>query len=301
MGLIGSRSSQETCTKMSETQSLVSVIVPTYRRVPYLIQTVQSILSQTYATFELLIVADGHDQEVAEFVSGLADDRVIYLACPHAGRPSVPRNCGIERSRGEYIAFCDDDDLWEKEKLAKQISLMKDNEVGFSYTASFDIDQNGARAFEVHRSKVRDRITKTRYLLSLGGMIPNSSIVVSREVLNKAGPLNESADLRAEDYEICARFLGQADAVGLVEPLVGYRTHAGSIQPQSTAEWLRSQRRLQSALWASGSAPMWTWSLRYLRVFYWVLRLSVGRSKTEFARWHSAAKASPRGGPDSEA
>jgi teichuronic acid biosynthesis glycosyltransferase TuaG len=278
---------------MPQSLPLVSVIVPTYKRLPYLAQTVRSILQQQYSALELLVIADGHDQEVADFVSSLADNRASYLASPHAGRPSVPRNVGIAQAKGDYIAFCDDDDLWETEKLQKQVDLMTRGEAGFSFTGSFDIDQNGALISEFNPASFNDRISKTDFLLSLGGMIPNSSIVVSREVLEKSGPLNESTGLRAmEDYEICSRFLIHTDAVGIVEPLVGYRNHQGSIQPQSITDWLQSQGRLQSAIKANGSAPRWIWSLRYLRVFYWALRLALGQGKFEFARWHDPSGSS---------
>jgi glycosyltransferase involved in cell wall biosynthesis len=259
---------------MSDFRPLVSVIVPTYKRLPYLVQTVRSILDQQYTALELFVVADGHDQDVADFVSGLADARANYLASPHAGRPAVPRNFGISQARGDYIAFCDDDDLWHLDKLRKQIDLMREKKSGFSFTASFNIDQNGARVSEYIQGNF-NHISKIGFLLSLGGMIVNSSIVVSREILRKAGPLNEAPDLRAvEDYEICSRILVHTDALGVTEPLVGYRWHAGSIQPQGIWDWLHSQRRLQAAIKANGSAPTWVWLLRYLRVFFKALRLS---------------------------
>jgi glycosyltransferase involved in cell wall biosynthesis len=100
----------------------VSVIVPTHKRLPYLTETVGAILAQSYPALKLLIVADGHDQDFANFVSGLQNLRVKYLACQPAGRPSVPRNLGI--AQGEYIAFCDDDDVWHRDKIQKQIDLM---------------------------------------------------------------------------------------------------------------------------------------------------------------------------------
>jgi glycosyltransferase involved in cell wall biosynthesis len=262
---------------MSDYQPLVSVIVPTYKRLPYLIQTVRSILDQQYTALEVFVVADGHDQDVADFVSGLADARAKYLASPHAGRPAVPRNFGISQAHGEYIAFCDDDDLWHVDKLRKQIDLMRQKQSGFSFTASSNIDQNGARIGEYIQGNF-NHISKIRFLLSLGGMFANSGMVVSQEILRKAGPLNEAPGLRAvEDYEICSRIFAHTDALGITEPLVGYRCHAGSIQPQGILDWLHSQGRIQSAIKANGSAPTWVWLLRYLRVFFWALRLSFRR------------------------
>jgi teichuronic acid biosynthesis glycosyltransferase TuaG len=259
---------------MPDFQPLVSVIVPTYKRLPYLIQTVRSILDQRYTALELFVVADGHDQDVADFVSGLADFRAKYLASPHAGRPSVPRNFGISQARGDYIAFCDDDDLWHVEKLRKQIDLMRETQSGFSFTAASTIDQNGAPIGGIILGNSH-HIKRNRFLLSLGGMIVNSSMVISREILEKAGPLNEAPELRAsEDYEICTRILAYTDALGIPEPLVVYRSHLGSIQPQSILDWLRWQIRLQSAIKANGRVPLWLWLLRYLRVFLRVLRRS---------------------------
>jgi glycosyltransferase involved in cell wall biosynthesis len=120
-------------------QPLVSVIVPTHKRLPYLIQTVRAILAQSYPALEVLIVADGHDQDVADFVSDLKDPRLEYLACPPAGRPAVPRNFGLRHASGEYIALCDDDDLWHREKIQKQIDLMRRERIDLSFTACSNV------------------------------------------------------------------------------------------------------------------------------------------------------------------
>jgi len=267
----------ESVNNMSACQPLVSVIVPTYKRLPFLIQAVRSILDQRYSALELFVVADGHDQDVADFVSGLSDTRATYLSCQHAGRPAVPRNFGIAQARGDYIAFCDDDDVWHIEKLQKQINLMQTKRSGFSFTAATNIDQNGERIGEYILGSF-ERMSKTRFLLSLGGMIINSSMVVSREILERAGPLDEAPDLRAsEDYEFCSRVLVHTEALGITEPLVGYRWHPGSIQPKSLSDYLRWQGRLQSAIKANGSAPTWVWLLRYLRVLFKALRVFLGR------------------------
>jgi teichuronic acid biosynthesis glycosyltransferase TuaG len=103
----------------SAARPLVSVIVPTHRRLQYLKETAETIRAQSYTELEVLIVADGHDQDVANFVSSLQDPRIEYLACLHGGRPAIPRNLGIRHAKGKYIAFCDDDDLWRRDKTQK--------------------------------------------------------------------------------------------------------------------------------------------------------------------------------------
>jgi teichuronic acid biosynthesis glycosyltransferase TuaG len=262
----------------SADQPLVSVVVPTHKRLPYLTETVQAILAQSYPKLELLIVADGHDQDVANFVLDLQDPRAKYLACPPGGRPSVPRNFGIHHANGAYIAFCDDDDLWHRDKIQKQIALMLKERLDFTFTACSNIDQNGNRIDDCLLGNF-GRVGKTKFLLSLGGMIYNSSLVVSRSLLNKSGLFDEVVSLRCgEDYEICSRMLMHTDGVGIREPLVGYRSHVGSIQPQTVSDWMRLQARLQSAILANGSATIWLWLGRYLRVLYWASRTRLRRS-----------------------
>jgi teichuronic acid biosynthesis glycosyltransferase TuaG len=256
---------------------LVSVIVPTHKRLPYLMETVQAILAQSYPVLELLVVSDGHDQDVADFVSGLQDLRAQYLACPPAGRPSIPRNFGIRHAKGEYIALCDDDDLWHRDKIQKQIALMLQENLEFTFTACSVIDETGA-AIGDHLLGDFARVGKSKFLFSLGGMIYNSSMVVSRSLLNKSGLFDEAASLRTgEDYEICSRMLMRTDGVGIREPLVAYRTHVGSIQPQTASDWMREQAHIQSAILANGSATIWLWLVRYLRVLYWASRMLMRR------------------------
>jgi teichuronic acid biosynthesis glycosyltransferase TuaG len=256
-------------------QPLVSIIVPTHERLPYLMETVQAILAQTYAAIELLIIADGHDQDVADFVSGLLDPRVKYLACPLAGRPSIPRNFGIRHAKGEYIAFCDDDDLWYRDKLQRQMTLMIQDRLDFTFTACSEIDENGARIGD-HLLGNFGRVRRSKFICSLGGMIYNSSMVVSETLLKKAGLFDEDASMRCgEDYEICSRMLMHSDGIGIREPLVGYRTHGGSIQPQRIGDWMRVQARIQSAVLANGSATRCLWLVRYVRVAYWAARMRI--------------------------
>jgi glycosyltransferase involved in cell wall biosynthesis len=255
-------------------EPLVSVIVPTFRRLPYLTETVRAILAQTYPRLEVLVVADGHDQDVADYVGDLKDVRAKYFSSAHSGRPAIPRNVGLLHAQGDYIAFCDDDDVWHADKLHKQLAFMRRQSLDFSFTACSNIDQNGNPHDDVLLGNF-GRVSKIKFLLSLGGMITNSTIVVSRSLLNKAGPLNETEELRsAEDYELCSRLLVHADAVGLRE-LVGYRNHVGSIQPHRVSDWLRLQAAIQAAILANGSATRLLWLGRYLRVLYWALRIQI--------------------------
>ena len=154
---------------------------------------------------------------------------------------------------------------------------MNERRADFTFTACNNIDQRGTPFGDALLGDFA-HVGKSRFLLSLGAMIVNSSIVVSRSLLNKSGPYNEAAWLRdVEDYEICTRFLMHSDAIGIREPLVDYRVHPGSIQPRKISDWMRSQAHIQAAVLENRSATIWIWLGRYARVLYWATRVQLSR------------------------
>lgn len=253
---------------------LVSVIVPTRDRLPLLKQTVQSILRQTYREMEVFIVADGHQPEVEAYLRSLADPRVEYVAAPPTGRPALARNEGICRARGEFIAFCDDDDLWLPYKLERQIGFMLSAGVDFTFTACSAIDRDGER----RDGKLLGNcgvVTLNDFLLSLGGQLYTPTVVVKRTALDEAGWFSESGIRTGEDYELFSRILMITDAVGIKEELAQIRAHDHNVQPRSLLEWLKEQAIIQHAIIDNGSASRTVWALRYLRVLCWALRVAV--------------------------
>ena len=100
----------------------VSVIIPTYNRKKFLKEAVHSVLSQSFKELEIIVVDDGSNHK-SEWVEAL-DPRIHYIYCANRGAGAA-RNFGVSVSSGEYIAFLDSDDLWEKKKLEKQLSFLK--------------------------------------------------------------------------------------------------------------------------------------------------------------------------------
>ncbi len=104
---------------------LVSIITPCYNGAKYIGETIQSVLSQTYSNWEMIIVDDGSKDNSDEVIKSFSDPRIHYIYQDNAGSAAA-RNNGIRRANGQYIALLDADDLWLPEFLEKQIAFMKE-------------------------------------------------------------------------------------------------------------------------------------------------------------------------------
>ena len=124
--------------------SLVSIIIPYYKKEFFIEETIKSILIQSYQNFEILIIDDEINlaaSKVLEKISSL-DSRIKIITNEKNLGAGESRNVGINFSKGDYIAFCDSDDLWKEQKLEVQLSFMKKNELNFSFTSYEVIDEN---------------------------------------------------------------------------------------------------------------------------------------------------------------
>jgi len=123
---------------MSEANPLVSVIIPVYNYERYLAQAIKSVLAQTYRPVEIIVVDDGSTDGSAEVTKRFTSP-VKYCFQHHSGIGAA-RNCGIHLTQGDLIAFLDADDLWMKDKLARQMKALNDNpelDMVFGYARQF--------------------------------------------------------------------------------------------------------------------------------------------------------------------
>src|SRR5277367_6259308 len=102
----------------------VSVVIPTYNRADKVRKSVESVLAQSFTDLEVIVVDDGSSDETEQTLKQAFGDRIRYYFQTNQGA-SVARNRGIEEARGEWIAFLDSDDLWEKEKIEWQLKAME--------------------------------------------------------------------------------------------------------------------------------------------------------------------------------
>ncbi len=173
---------------------LFSVVIPTYNRASSLQRSLDSVLAQSYDNFEILVMDDGSTDNTAEVVASFADPRITYRWDKNFGGPARPRNRGIALAKGEWVAFLDSDDWWAPNKLE------------FSFTAlnaGADIIYHDLYLVRVIDQTVFKERTFSnepihpmfQALLCAGVSVPNSSVVVRRDLLIQAGPVSEKREL----------------------------------------------------------------------------------------------------------
>lgn len=211
-------------------KSLVSIIIPTYQSCNRLKIALNSVLSQTYNNYEVLIMDDGSTDGTGEMVNSFKDPRIFYNWQTNSGGPAKPRNRGIKFAKGNWIAFLDSDDVWKSDKL--QICMEHtNNQVDLIYH-DLEIISNKSRIFG--RKIARTRKLKKPILLDLllnNNLICNSSVLVRKDLLDKVGGINENRNLvAAEDYNTWLRIARLTDQFIYLPHTLGYYfTHSDSL------------------------------------------------------------------------
>lgn len=160
----------------------VSIITPCYNAESVIAKTIESAIKQTCIDWEMLIVDDCSTDDSAKIINQYAskDNRIKYFKTKApSGSPSIPRNIGIENSKGKYIAFLDADDIWLPDKLQKEVEFLEDNghDLGYSYYEKMDWE-----------GKRDNRIIKTRKTTTYNKLLKSNSIpcltsIIRREII----------------------------------------------------------------------------------------------------------------------
>ena len=211
---------------------LVSVVVPTYNRAYCLGRALESVVGQTYANWELIVVDDGSTDGTAEMVQAGygSEGRMRYIRQANAG-VSAARNAGIREARGEYVAFMDSDDVWKPWKLEAQLACLgMFPEAGMVWAEFEGMDENGVTVSERYLRKMYgayrhfgsfedlfERSTEmavpglgtdarvycgTIYSeMLLGSLVHTSTVLLKRERLEQVVGFDEGLALSGEDYD----------------------------------------------------------------------------------------------------
>lgn len=222
------------------TLKLVSVIVPVYNVAKYITATIQSVLSQTYENFELLLIDDGSPDNSVAICQQFDDSRIKIIRQPNRGL-SAARNAGIRNSQGDYLAFLDGDDLWLPDKLTKHVAhLNQSGEIGVSYSASAFINENGD-SLGIYQIPQLQNVT-LRDILCRNPIGNGSTPVIRREVLeeiafeaNLYGTVEtfyfDDQFRYSQDIECWSRIAAQTNwqMAGIGEALTLYRVNSGGL------------------------------------------------------------------------
>ena len=217
---------------------LVSIITPSYNTGEYIKETITSVLNQTYSNWELIIVddcsTDNTDDVVAPFLS---DNRIKYFKNEKNSGAAVSRNRAIREAQGRYIAFLDSDDLWEPDKLEKQVAFMKENGYRFSYTQYGEIDEN-SDSLSTFITGPR-KITKAgMYNYCWPGCL---TVMYDAQYIG----LVQIKDIKKNnDYAMWLDICKKADCYLLEEKLAFYRKRRGSISRSSVLKLIRWHYKL---------------------------------------------------------
>ena len=202
---------------------LVSIIMPSYNTAKFIGETINSVLAQSYANWELIIVDDCSTDNTDDVVNQyLADERIRYIKNDTNSGAAVSRNRALQEANGKWIAFLDSDDLWEPDKLQKQISFMRDNSYHFSYTNYIEIDEE---------SKPNGKCVTGPQRISKHGMY-NYCWMGCLTVMYDAETVGliQIADIKKNnDYAMWLKVCKKANCYLLDEALARYRKRAGSI------------------------------------------------------------------------
>lgn len=202
----------------------VSVIIATYNRAGTVVEAIDSVLRQSFCDLEIIVADDGSSDDTAERIAAI-EGPIRYLCLPHSGWIGRVRNHGLRHARGELIAFLDDDDCWEPEKLARQVALLDaDPAVGLVYTGFSILGEDGS----VHVPDLAPWQTASGPLfdrLLRGCFIHPSTVLVPRALLERAGGFDERRT-PCEDYDLLLRLAPLTRGACIPEPLAQLRRGA---------------------------------------------------------------------------
>lgn len=210
---------------------LVSIMMTSYNRADLIGAAIQSVLSQTYQNWELLILDDASTDDTATVVATIADNdpRIIYSPIPKNLGITKNRNRGFALAKGKYVAVLDCDDVWShQDKLTKQVNFLETHpEHSLVGTDVIVIDRNGVKTKELHYAHTDADI---RPKMLMRNQFTHSAVLMRRSSLPLPRPYDESGVVSIwEDYDLFLRLGLVGQLANLPEIMTSYRWHGGNI------------------------------------------------------------------------
>ena len=206
---------------MKDNIPFFSIILPTYNRAKELKKSIESVLSQTYENYELIIIDNYSIDDTNNVLKNIIDSRIRIIKIHNEGIIAKSRNLGISISKGVYIAFLDSDDLWYNNKLEICYCTINKNNSDFLYHEMI-INTNYFKLIKKNIGSIKYNKPVYLDLLNKGNMIANSSVVVKKNILNLVGGFNENIELiTSEDFECWLNIANLTDKFFFINEILG--------------------------------------------------------------------------------
>jgi glycosyltransferase involved in cell wall biosynthesis len=208
---------------------LISVIITTYNRPDYFEEAIKSVVNQTYMNIEVLIVDDGSKVNYAESICDKYEQ--CYYHYKKNGGVSSARNFGVLKSKGEFIAFLDDDDLWKNNKLEKQLKIINSNEtIDLVHGPAEVIDENGkltGKVIGASENKVHKRSGFVFWNALGAWLVKSPTPLIRRKVFTNDLMFDEKL-FAGEDADFYQRLFFRHRVHYITEPYALYREYSSS-------------------------------------------------------------------------
>ena len=219
---------------------VVSIVMPTHNSEKTIESTIDSVRFQSFKKWELIVVDDfSKDSTLGKLDELISQDsRISYIALDkNYGGPAHPRNIGVAKSKGKYIAFLDDDDLWHHNKLELQLKIMQDEGKSFSSTKRHCFNDSEEKNLQFNSDWNLSNL-KNEYIshndLIYKNFIANSSVVLEKRLLNGEKFNEDCSYVAVEDYEMWLRIHQSLieSSLKIDLPLLFYRVSEDGISSQ---------------------------------------------------------------------
>ncbi|MDO8537018.1 MAG: glycosyltransferase, partial [bacterium] len=207
----------------------VSILMTTWNRAGFIGKAIQSVIDQSFAAWELIIIDDGSTDNVADVVKKwqIKEKRIKFIPLSHIGRIAIVSNAGLREALGEYIAILDDDDWWlDPKKLEKQVEFLDKNPDYVGCGGGFIVvDGDGDKKAKILKPQRDESIRKVALFAN---PIANSSTLFRRSAVEKLGPYDESM-LQFADWDFWLKMGTYGKLYNLTEYFFAYRMWEGGM------------------------------------------------------------------------
>ncbi|MBD2501191.1 glycosyltransferase family 2 protein [Anabaena azotica] len=202
----------------------ISVVIPAYNAEKTILETINSVILQTFSNWEIIVINDGSEDKTLEVLQTIKDNRLKVFSYENSG-VSGARNRGITHATGEFISFLDADDLWTSDKLELQLSALQAHpEAGVAYSWTYSINETGEPLepfAPVYAGNVYADLLKANFLTS------GSNPLIKRAAINSVGDFDKNLT-GSEDWDYWLRLANKWQFVVVPKYQILYRRSTSS-------------------------------------------------------------------------